>query len=45
VLIGDFSTLCQARHGGFRQLAGDLYRHAQAYGEIRRSGELRELLR
>jgi hypothetical protein len=45
VLIGDFSTLCQARHGEFRQLAGDLYRHAQAYGEIRRSSELRELLR
>jgi superfamily I DNA and/or RNA helicase len=22
VLIGDFSTLCRARHGGFRQLAG-----------------------
>jgi hypothetical protein len=45
VLIGDFTTLRQARNSGFRELADALYRHAQAHGEVRRSAELRELLR
>lgn len=44
VMVGDLSTLLNARDSGFRGLAGSLHDHLERHGEIRAYDEIRALL-
>ncbi|MGP3927929.1 DEAD/DEAH box helicase [Streptomyces sp. 8N616] len=44
VLVGDMSTLTDARHRGFRELAHSLKGHLEAHGEIRPYAQIRDHL-
>jgi KaiC/GvpD/RAD55 family RecA-like ATPase len=44
VMVGDLSTLMNARDSGFRRLATSLHDHLKSQGEIRQYGEIRTLL-